>query len=74
MTQSYETQDILAATTQSVGYVWRCHRCGRYLGTIERVDGALEIRHHCGAVNLLRGVLTGGIVSGGTVDRVSEPE
>jgi hypothetical protein len=71
MTMVYETQDVraVARRARGAGFVWRCHQCGRYLGTIERVDGVLEIRHHCGAVNLLRGTL-----ATSAVDTASEPE
>ena len=43
---------------EATGYVWRCHKCGHYIGTIERLDGALVVLHKCGATNRLAGVLT----------------
>lgn len=59
--KSYETQDIQPAAAAPArgrtGFIWRCHRCGRYLGTIQRVDGTIEIYHKCGALNRLSGTL-----------------
>ena len=60
MALTYETQDIRAATTMGGDdemFVWTCHKCGRLIGRIRRVDGELVIRHKCGAVNRLDGVL-----------------
>jgi len=54
----YETQAFVARRDDTHrGFVWRCARCGRYIGVIEALDGSLEIMHKCGARNRLVGVV-----------------
>lgn len=58
MKGDYETQAFVARRDDTHhGFVWRCARCGRYIGVIEALDGSLEIVHKCGARNRLAGVL-----------------
>ena len=58
MKGEYETQAFVARRDDTHrGFVWRCARCGRYIGVIEALDGSLEIVHKCGARNRLQAVL-----------------
>jgi hypothetical protein len=60
MRQDYETQDLRVDTAPAaapVAFVWRCRRCGRYIGTFYSLDGSLEVRHRCGATNRISGCL-----------------
>jgi len=57
----YETQALAARRDDTRrGFVWRCARCGRFIGVIEALDGSLEILHKCGERNRLAGSLNGG--------------
>jgi len=54
----YDTQAFVARRDDTRrGFVWRCARCGRYIGVIEALDGSLEIMHKCGARNRVAGNL-----------------
>lgn len=58
MKGEYETQERrLVVAANGRAYIWRCARCGRFLAKIDRLDGALEVYHKCGAVNRLAGRL-----------------
>lgn len=53
-----ETRGFVAQRHDShSGFVWRCARCGRYIGVIDAFDGSLEIMHKCGVRNRLSGTL-----------------
>ena len=58
MTEQHEAQAFAPSRYDARrGFVWRCSRCGRYIGVIEVLDGSLEIMHKCGARNRLVGVV-----------------
>ena len=58
MTGSAETQAGEERRDDSRrGFVWRCARCGRYIGVLEALDGSLGITHKCRARNRLQAVL-----------------
>ena len=70
MNGEYETQAFVARRDDTRrGFVWRCARCGRYIGVVQVLDGSLEIMHKCGARCRLAAVLPSACIDGGDAER-----
>lgn len=65
MIPTYQTQDVRRRR-----YVWRCYRCRRIIAFIDRMDGVIEVKHKCGAVNTLAGELPGALPDFDTGDEM----